>query len=55
MSALHQHFAEAIAAINALSTALGSDPASRRQALQQIALHAQRRADELKAQEEKDA
>ena len=49
MRKLNDHIAAAINAINATATTQGTDPASRRQALLQIALHAQRRADELKA------
>lgn len=49
MSKLNDHIAAAIIAINATATTQGTDPGSRHQALLQIALHAQRRADEIKA------
>lgn len=50
MSKLNDHIAAAIIAINATATTPGTDPGSRRQALLQIANHAERRADEIKAQ-----
>lgn len=48
MSKLNEHIAAAVSAINAMATTPGTDPGSRRQALLQIANHAERRADELK-------